>query len=165
MSSEPAYITFLGRSLWAMLNAYHAVLRERGYRPKIVHIFAEELFASNLERAREGIAIVSRRYDFMPEIRCTVLKSADYHNACQEISGCVKGFRDEGRRIALDITPGRKALVVGAIVSSLESCDHIFYLAIDSLEGAAKPYLMIPLQRQHLKDFREEIGHCSERGG
>lgn len=148
----------------AMLNAYQAVLRERGLRPAIVHIFAEELFASNLGKAREGIAIVSRRFDFVPEIRSTVLRSADYHDACQEISVSARGFRDAGRRIALDITPGRKALIAGAIVSSLENCEHIFYLAIDSLEDAARPYMMIPLQRQQLKDFREEMKTCREGG-
>jgi len=37
-----AYITILGRSTWALINTYHAVLMEEAYHPDVIHIFAED---------------------------------------------------------------------------------------------------------------------------
>lgn len=160
MSSESAYFTFLGRSVWALLNTYYAVLREVGLRPRTVCVFGEELFVHQTDKVKEGLLILSGRYGFTPEIHFEILGTAMYSEACHRISEMVTGCRESGMGIAIDITPGRKVLVTGAIVSSLQEFDQIFYLSIDSLEDAARPYMMIPLQRQELKDLKVGMGRC-----
>jgi len=84
-----------------------------------------------------------------------VIEEADFVSAGREISDLVKRLRSEGCRIAIDITPGRKALVAAALIAAVKHrMDHVFYLVVRRLE--AKPYMMIPLSIQRLKDFVED---------
>jgi len=66
-------------------------------------------------------------------------------------------LKQNGYKVAIDITPGRKALVAGALIPiSKIGVDHVFYLAIKTLDNVSKPYKMIPLQIQELRDFVED---------
>ncbi|RLI82537.1 hypothetical protein DRP07_05010 [Archaeoglobales archaeon] len=149
-----AYITILGRSTWALLNTYYAVLMEKAYFPDSVYIYAEEIYSEELKKAVEGIKILSEEFGFMPEIFTEIVSEADFINAGKEISQLVKRLKEEGHKIAIDITPGRKALVAAALIPAVKyRMDHVFYLSVKRLE--AKPYMMIPLSIQELKDFAE----------
>ncbi|MEM2125037.1 MAG: hypothetical protein QXX77_00215 [Candidatus Methanosuratincola sp.] len=151
------YITMLGRSGWALVNAYYAVVREKKYQPDEVVIFAEESTAGGLEAASAGIRAVSVKYGFQPEIRSEVVKDGDFIEAGRKVTEIIRAWKASGNRIAVDITPGRKALVVGALIPlNKVGVDHIFYLQIDDTCDSAKPYMMIPLGRQTLRDFIEE---------
>lgn len=108
----------------------------------------------------EGLKIISGAYGIDPEVRIETIPPADFREACRMMPLRIREMKKAGARIALDITPGRKALIAAALVSSLDDLEHIFYLAITSTEGAAKPYMMLPLQTQSLKDFREEMRGC-----
>ena len=150
-----AYITILGRSTWALINTYYAVLMEKAYYPDVIHVFAEDVYANELDKVVEGLKILSEEFDFKPEIYTHVIKETDFVNAGREISKLVKKLRDEGCSIAIDITPGRKALVAAALIPAVKHrMNHVFYLAVKRLE--AKPYMMIPLSIQQLKDFIED---------
>jgi hypothetical protein len=140
-----AYIALLGRSTWALVNAYHAVLREKGLRPKQVSIVTEEPYASKTSTVAEAIRIISEGYGFTPVIRVEVLPEADFVQA--------------GRTI--DITSGRKVIVAGALIAvSLAGLDlrHIYYLAMKTTDNVAKPYMMIPHQIQKIRDIMEDAG-------
>ena len=64
-------------------------------------------------------------------------------------------LKKKGYTIALDITPGRKALVAAALISAEKiGVDHIFYLAVDSIEEL--PLLMKPAPILHLHDYLHE---------
>jgi len=154
---KKAYITILGRSTWALINAYYAVLTERAYHPDIVYIFAEDIYADQLDKAVRGIEILSEEFDFKPEIRQEIVKEADFVEAGLKITSLIKDLKQNGYKVAIDITPGRKALVAGALnpISNI-GVDHVFYLAIKTLDNASKPYKMIPLQIQELRDFVED---------
>jgi len=153
------YITMLGRSGWALVNSYYAVVRERGYQPDEVVIFAEEGTADCLEAASAGIRAVSAKYGFQPEIRSEIVRDGGFIEAGRKITEIIKEWKASGNKIAVDITPGRKALVAGALVPlNNVGVDHIFYLQIDDTSDSAKPYMMIPLGRQTLRDFIEEAG-------
>lgn len=162
MSSDTAYITFLGRSVWALLNSYYAVLRKTRIRPTMIYVFGEEIFASQVEMIRKGLLILSDAYGATPKIEIEILKTANYLEACRRIPAIIHDLKMKGMQVALDITPGRKALVAGALIASRDDLDHIYYLAISSTEDAAKPYMMIPLSIQELKDFTEEVKACEE---
>jgi len=153
------YITMLGRSGWAMVNAYYAAVRERGYHPDEVVIFAEEGTAGGLEAASAGIRAVSLKYGFQPVIRSEIVKDGDFIAAGRKMTELIRAWKSSGEKIAVDITPGRKPLVVGALIPLNKVwVDHIFYLQIDDTSDSAKPYMMIPLGRQSLLDFIEEGG-------
>ncbi|WP_317065644.1 hypothetical protein [Methanoculleus caldifontis] len=156
-----AYITLLGRSTWALVNAYHAVLREKGLRPERVSIVTEEPYAGEASTAATAVRIVSGGYGFSPEIRVEVLPEADFVRAGQTIRSLVEDFIRRGFDVAIDITSGRKVTVAGALIAvSLAGLDirHIYYLSMKSTDDVAKPYMMIPHQVQKIRDIMEDAG-------
>jgi len=155
--NKTVYISVLGRSTWALINTYYAVLTERSYYPDLVYIFAEDIYADQLDKAVKGIEILSEEFGFKPEIRQEIVREADFVEAGFKITSLIKDLKQNGYRVAIDITPGRKALVAGALIPiSKIGVDHVFYLAIKTLDNASKPYKMIPLSIQELRDFVED---------
>jgi hypothetical protein len=162
LSAEQLYIALLGRSSWALLNCYYAVLRETSYRPTEILLVTEELFSARIRSVREGLIILSKAYNISPQIGEILLKEADFQGACTRIPEEIQERKRRGMVVAVDITSGRKALIAGSLLAvPRESLDHVFYLAITTTEGAAVPYLMIPLQMQQLKDFKVATEPCA----
>jgi hypothetical protein len=125
---------------------------EKEYFPDVIYIFAEDLFYHELEKAAEGMKILSDEFGISPEIHTHVVPEADFIEAGKTISDLIKKLREEGCSIAIDVTPGRKALVAAALIPAVKHrMDHVFYLAVKRLEN--KPYMMIPLSNQKLRDF------------
>jgi hypothetical protein len=156
-----AYITVLGRSTWALVNAYHAVLREKGLRPEQVVVVTEEPYAEGAPTAVAAIRIVSEGYGVTPAITVEVLPEADFVKASVAIRSLAEDLIARGFRVALDITSGRKVTVAGALIAISVAgvhIQHIYYLAMQSLDDVAKPYMMIPHQIQNIRDLMEEAG-------
>src|SRR4030042_691545 len=150
-----AYLTLLGRSNWALINSYYAVVEERGYHPDKVVIYAEG--NKDTPMIVEAIGSISSEYGFAPNVEVRVVHEGDFVASGNMISADLKGIIGEGYETALDITPGRKPLVAGAVLAaSKHNVDHIYYLMIDSTEDADKPHMLIPRKRQTLTDFAEE---------
>ena len=105
---EKAYITILGRSTWALVNTYYAVLMEKSYYPDIVHIFAEDTYAEELDKAIKGIKILSEEFGFTPEIERHIVKEADFIEAGMKISCNRHHSRQKGSRCS-SINSGDKA--------------------------------------------------------
>jgi hypothetical protein len=158
-ASGDAYITLLGRSTWALVNAYHAVLREKGLRLERVSIVTEEPYAGDASTAAEAIRVVSEGYGFTPAIDVEILPELDFIRAGQTIRSLAAEFIRQGLRVAIDITSGRKVTVAGALIAvSLAGLDiqHIYYLSMKSTDDVAKPYMMIPRQVQKIRDIMED---------
>ena len=155
LNSDSIYITMTGRSVWALLNAYYAVLRETAFRPTQIIIVSEAEHAGQIPLVKSGLNILSDAYGIAPHVDVEQIQTGDFIDAGRKISARIKAGKEQGSKVAIDITPGRKALVAGALIpiASL-SVDHVFYLQITSTNDAAKPYMMIPLASQQLKDFR-----------
>ena len=155
LNSDSIYITMTGRSVWALLNAYYAVLRETPFRPTQIIIVSEAEHAGQIPLVKSGLTILSEAYGIAPQVDVEQIQTGDFMDAGKKISARIKSGKERGSRVAIDITPGRKALVAGALIpiASL-SVDHVFYLQITSTDDAAKPYMQIPLAFQQLKDFR-----------
>jgi hypothetical protein len=150
-----AYLTLLGRSSWSLINSYYAVVEEQSYFPDSVKIYSES--KNKTEHITEALKVISKEYSFNPSIEVTLVSEGTFINAGNIIGTDLKTFKEKGYETALDITPGRKPLVAGAILSaSKQNADHIYYLMIDSTEDADKPYTLIPRKRQILIDFVEE---------
>lgn len=151
-----AYIALYGRSIWATLNTYYAVLMETEYRPDQIWLVAESDYEDKLQALSEGFEIISIGFDFKPEIRSKTIPTA----SIAETGPIIRELHDklqETYETAMDITSARKAVVAGALlVTSDARPDHIYYLEIDRLEDTSKPYPMIPVQRQQLHDLRDE---------
>jgi hypothetical protein len=155
LSSDAVYITMTGRSVWALLNAYYAVLRETPYRPTDIIILSETEHERQIPVIKKGLEILSEGYAITPKIVVEQIPTGDFIDAGRKISSRIRKVKQEGSKVAIDITPGRKALVAGALIPIASiSVDHVFYLQITSTDNAAKPYMMISLASQQLRDFR-----------
>jgi len=155
LSSDSIYITMTGRSVWALLNAYYAVLRETKFRPTHIIILSETEHVGQIPVLKKGLTILSDGYGLAPQVDVEQVQTGDFIEAGRKISTRIKAGRQLGSKVAIDITPGRKALVAGALIPLASiSVDHVFYLQITSTDDAAKPYMMIPLASQQLRDFR-----------
>jgi len=151
-----AYIILLGRSIWASLNTYYAVVTEEGYIPDVVWLVTEKRYEDYLIKLDEGIRIIGYGFDHEPTVRSTLIEEGDIIDAGVEVRGIIDSLRPE-YEVALDITSARKALVAGALLATADSKpDHVYYLMIDTMEDVSKPYPMIPLIYQHLLDLREQ---------
>uniref|UniRef100_A0A7C3RM36 Uncharacterized protein n=1 Tax=Archaeoglobus fulgidus TaxID=2234 RepID=A0A7C3RM36_ARCFL len=155
MTEKKAYITLLGRSEWAVINTYYAVLAEKSYYPDTIHIFAEKSYSADLEKIADGMRILSKEFGFEPEISSTVIEDNDFITAVRKIGELIRKLKEQECSVAIDITPGRKTLVAAALIPAVKlRLEHVFYLAAKELES--KPYMMIPLASQKLRDFMEE---------
>lgn len=158
-------ITLMGPSLWGMFNSIWAMIRIHGFVPQKIHILGSKDDQGRMETARSMITSLIERYGPSPEISFRHIKGDDV--------GGVKGTvqiivdQEEGSELALDVTPGRKAVVLGSILVSVNdlSFDHIYYLYIESLRNASRPYMLIPLTVQHSHDIMEEGRNAADRGG
>jgi len=149
-----SYIALLGRSVWALLNTYYVVVRSKKYYPDNIYVFTEEIFKENVSKVEEGLRIISVGFGLNPVVRQDTVKAADFFEAGRKVSSLVRALKDSGSEVAIDVTSGRKAVVAGTLIALARiQVDHVYYLAISSLEDASKPYMMIPFQIQALKDF------------
>jgi hypothetical protein len=85
-----ALLTLLGRSTWALINTYYALLAEKEYYPDKIVIITEEPYKKQLVKARLGLEILSSEYGFTPEISEISLPSSSFIEAGQKISTLVK---------------------------------------------------------------------------
>ena len=155
--AKKAYITTLGRSTWALVNTYYAVLREKKYFPDRVYVFTERAYKNELGVALSAIQILNEEFKIKPKVNSNIFGDVDFLAAGKEIFNIVKQLKLSGYKVAIDITPGRKALVVASLITGIKvKIDSVFYLAISDTEDVAKPYMMIPLHIQQLRDFMED---------
>ena len=145
----------LGRSSWSLLNTYYAVLNEGNYSPDLIHIFVEDLFKEKLENVLKGINFLNESFGITPSIDTTIVNNDEIVPAKSSLIKYLMELKKKDYTIALDITPGRKALVAAALISAEKiGVDHIFYLAVDSIEEI--PLLMKPSSILHLHDYLHE---------
>jgi len=166
-NTNKTYITMLGRSIWAVLNSYYAVLKIKQYYPNEIFLFAETIsdpeHTKNLELTKQGLTLTSSHFGISPaihhqiisEVECEVESNDDFIKAVQCVSSLIKERKKAGDTVALDITPGKKTPVTGALLPiTLSDVDHVFYLSVKDITAA--PFMMIPFQTQHINDFKEQ---------
>ncbi|MHA1752056.1 MAG: hypothetical protein ACTSYZ_06760, partial [Candidatus Helarchaeota archaeon] len=148
------YITTLGRSEWAVINSYYAVVKNKRYYPDLIYIITEDLFQDRIHKIIDGLNIISNEFGFNPEYKLTIVKESEFSDAKNKIDIIAKDLENSNNMIAVDITSGRKVLVINILLLIFYSkikVQHIFYLAIKTIKGVNKPYEMIPIQIQSLR--------------
>lgn len=152
------YITMTGPSDWAILNSLWAVVRLRDYIPDRIYILTIKKRREQAEMAKRRFANLLREYNKRPQIKIIQVKEADFVGTGRHINKVVCDEKAQGNTVAIEITPGRKALVAGALVPGIQGhADHVFYLYLDDFDYANNLFLRIPLTKQHSHDFMEEI--------
>lgn len=150
-------ITLLGRSVWGLVNSAWASIREFDYIPDRVHIVAARKQRMDAEIAGKLLEVVLRNHGSPAEIHVEIVEGGDVGAVASKVRELVTGAKMSGHSIAVDVTSGTKDLVLGSLMVELEKVDHIFYLRLDSLRNADRPYMLIPVERQHALDVLREV--------
>jgi|GEM_PF-1188149 len=148
-------VTDTGRSFWAVVNSVHAFLKETGIRPEKIVVLYED--GTDLGKIPEYLRMLARHYGVEEPIY-HMLPEADFEGARRMIVSRVL-WEDvaEGAEVVMDVTPGRKAIVVAQVMAAVDGmASHIMYLYIRRLDNADRPYSMIPLALQELKFLHGE---------
>lgn len=145
------YITMVGRSYWATLNSLWAVLKKDLFSPEKVILLCEEGREKRANVLRKDIETLLEGYDLDSTVDIRLMDNADFYHAGEEVLELVDDREDS---VALDITGGRKSLVAGALVNpGAHKLKHVFYLYLDEIRDAERPYPSIDSDRMMMKDF------------
>ncbi|MFW6040882.1 MAG: hypothetical protein ACOC85_03500 [Thermoplasmatota archaeon] len=146
------YITLVGRSYWSTLNSLWAVLKNREFIPDEVFLITDKSFKENAEILKKDIKILLTNYDIDAQVFIEMNEDVDLYHTGQRIQDIIE--KEDENEVALDITGGRKTAVAGALVNpGSKYLKHVFYLYLDKIEGASRPYPSIELDRMKIRDF------------
>jgi hypothetical protein len=102
------------------------------------------------------ISSLLEAYDKKATVSVVEIPENDFVVTGKKVADIIKREKKAGNEVALDITSARKAIASPAlIVADKFKADHIFYLYIEDVTNANRPYMMIPLKIQHPNDFLE----------
>lgn len=153
------YITMTGLSEWAVFNSLWAVIRLRNYIPDKIYIFSIKKRRRQAELTRRRFQVLLKEYGKKkPKIEIMEVPEADFVTSGKKINEIVKKEKALGNTIAIEVTPGRKAMVAGALVPGIQGkADYVFYLYLEDFDYANNIFMRIPITLQHSHDFMEEI--------
>ena len=113
--------------------------------------------------AKRRFNILLKEYDKKANIEIIEVAEADFVGSGKRINEVVKKEKAKGNTIAIEVTPGRKAMVAGALIPSIQGkVDHVFYLYLENFDYADNIFMRIPMKVQHSHDFVEEIRFAEE---
>jgi hypothetical protein len=157
------YITMTGLSDRAIFNSLWAVIRLRNYIPDKIYIFTIRKRRRQADLARKRFDALLREYGKKAKIEIIEVAEADFIGSGRRINEVVKNEKSRGNTIAIEVTPGRKAMVAGALVPGIQGkVDHVFYLYLENFDYADDIFMRIPLKIQLSQDFMEEIKFANE---
>ena len=148
VSSMKSYIAILGRSVWALLNTYYAVVRSKAYCPDSIHVFAEEPYEKDLGKVEDGLRIISVGFGLDPIIQQDTVSEADFFEAGHKVSSLVKSLKDSGSEVAIDTTSGRKTVHACTYASEKKSGCESEYIGIEGNGLCFRPnlwYFILPI--------------------
>lgn len=154
---EKVYITMTGVSRWPVLNGLWAALC-RDFVPDKVYLFVTQGRESDGLVLARWITTLLRSYGKEVEPITERIEEGEFASSGRKITEVMERERSAGSEVAIDITPGRKAIVSSALISAWQKqVDHVFYLYLEDMRNADNPYPMIPYHLQHFVDLKEEV--------
>jgi hypothetical protein len=156
--AQRVYITMTGISKWPVLNALWAAICCRGYVPDKIFLFTGRGKLAEAESLSEWIQTLTESYGKKVVPTLTEIDEGEFASSGKKIKAVMEEERAAGNEVAIDITPGRKAIISSALISAWQKqVDHVFYLYLEDMRNAANPYPMIPFHLQHFVDLKEEV--------
>lgn len=153
------YITMTGMSRWAVINSIWAAVRRHEYVPDKIYLFKTD------RRDDDAAVITTCMKQLLAEygkkeiaIEEIPIIEGDFASSGKRMMDVLEKEKAGGSEIAIDITPGRRAVMSSALMAAWQhEIDHIFYLYLDDFRRPDNPYPMIPFQFQHFVDLKKEV--------
>ncbi|MBM4236929.1 MAG: hypothetical protein FJ151_00390 [Euryarchaeota archaeon] len=151
-------ITMMGLSIWGTFNSVWAIIRRHDYVPDIVYMLTTEADRTRSETAGKMLAVLLEEYSSRADIRFVIIKGDDVKEVVEKVREIALRHKGKGDVVALDVTPGRKAVVLGSVFAGWgrDLLDRIFYLYMESLFNANRPHILIPMAIQHPHEIIRE---------
>jgi len=153
------YITMTGMSRWAVINSIWAAVRHQEYVPDKIYLFKTDQRRDDAPIIIECINLLLSEYGKKNiPIEEIPLEEGDFATSSRKMMDVLEKEKMSGNEIAIDITPGRRAVMTSALMAAWKhEIDHIFYLYLDDFRRPDNPYPMIPFQFQHFVDLKKEV--------
>ncbi|MHC1681248.1 MAG: hypothetical protein AB9860_08440 [Methanomassiliicoccales archaeon] len=151
-------LTMMGRSMWGLFNSVWSNIRHFDYLPDKVYVLTAGCEAARGQMARDMLIVLLKEHGSPAEVELVDVPGDDVKEIGQRVNEIIMAESSKGNEIAVDVTPGTKATVLGTVIGAGKvKVDHIFYLYIESLQNASRPYLEIPLDLQSSHDLLKEV--------
>lgn len=147
-----------GISRWPVLNSLWAAICCKGYAPDKIYLFVTKGREQEARILSEWIGTLTESYGKRVNPVQMGIDEGDFTSSGKKITSVMEQERNAGNEVAIDITPGRKAIISSALLSAWQKqVDHVFYLYLEDMRNASNPYPMIPFHLQHFVDLKEEV--------
>jgi len=151
-------LTMMGRSVWGLFNSVWASIRQFDYLPDRVYVMTAGCEAARGQMVREMLLALLREHGSKGEVELVDIPGDDIREIGRRAGEILSREKGLGSEVAVDVTPGSKATVLGTVIGAGKvKIDHIFYLYIESMQNASRPYMEIPLDLQHSHDLLLEV--------
>ena len=152
------YITVTGISKWAVLNSLWGAIHLKGFIPDKVYVLVCREAKSYLPELSKWLKMLLVSYGSKAELVQVEVDEGNFGETAKLVSEIIESEKAHSNEVAIDITPGRKAIVSSILIPGWEKkADHVFYLYLKDLRNADRPYPMIPSDLQKLVDFKSEV--------
>ena len=156
--TQKVYITMTGISKWPVLNSLWAAICCKGFVPDKIYLFVTRGREQEAQALAPWIRILLDSYGKKVEPILREIDEGDFASSGRKITAVMEEERGLANEVAIDITPGRKAIISSALLSAWQKqVDHVFYLYLEDMRNASNPYPMIPFHLQHFVDLKEEV--------
>ncbi len=156
--ARKVYITMTGISKWPVLNSLWAAICCKDFAPDKIYLFVTRGRQSEARILSDWIKMLTEAYGKRVDLIQMEIDEGDFASSGKKITAVMEAERAAGNVVAIDITPGRKAIISSALLSAWQKqVDHVFYLYLEDMRNADNPYPMIPFHLQHFVDLKEEV--------
>jgi hypothetical protein len=151
-------LTMMGRSVWGLINSVWSNIRQFDYLPDKVYVLTAGCEAARGQMARDMLVVLLKEHGSPAVVEMVDVPGDDIKEIGNRVNEIIGAENAKGSEVAVDVTPGTKATVLGTVIGAGKvKVDHIFYLYIESLQNASRPYLEIPLDLQSSHDLLKEV--------
>jgi hypothetical protein len=152
--AQKVYITMTGIGKWPVLNSLWAAICCKGYVPDKIYLFVTIGREAEAQSLSDWIKILMDSYGKKVEPLLRTIEEGNFTSSGKKITAAMEEERAAGNEVAIDITPGRKAIISSALLSAWQKqVDHVYYLYLEDMRNASNPYPMIPFHLQHFVDL------------
>jgi hypothetical protein len=156
--AQKVYVTMTGISMWPVLNSLWAAIYCKGYAPDKIYLFVTNGREQEARTLSHWISVLTEAYGKRADPIIKEIDEGDFASSGKKINAVMDEERAAGNEVAIDITPGRKAIISSALLSAWQKqVDHVFYLYLEDMRNSSNPYPMIPFHLQHFVDLKEEV--------
>ncbi len=151
-------LTMMGRSIWGLFNSVWSNIRQFDYLPDKVYVLTAGCETARGQMARDMLVLLLKEHGSPADVELVEVPGDDVKEIGNTVNEIIGAENERGNEVAVDVTPGTKATVLGTVIGAGKvKVDHIFYLYIESLQNASRPYLEIPLDLQSSHDLLKEV--------